>query len=102
MKKSDMICASCDYYAPMEFPAKRGKAETAGECRRKPPSVIQTEILEISAEPVFDDTVSMRAPLRRTVMQPVFPQVNPDFWCGDGRWSTENGSHVFWGQWEPE
>lgn len=100
MKKSDMICASCDYYATSESTSKRRDVSAAGECRRKPPSVIQTEILEISSQPVFDDTVSMMAPLRHRVMQPVFPPVNRDFWCGEGRWSAEDGSRLFWGQWE--
>lgn len=102
MKKSDMICAFCDYYAAGKSPTKRKDVPAAGECRRNPPSVIQTEILEISAQPVFDDTVSMMAPLRHRVIQPVFPQVNRDFWCGDGRWSAEDGSHLFWGQWDHE
>jgi len=102
MKKTEMICAYCDYYAPTEPLTKRKEAAVRGECRRRPPSVLQTEVLEISAEPVFDDTVSLRAPLRRTVVQPVFPPVTQDCWCGDGRWSVQGGGEVFWGQWESE
>jgi hypothetical protein len=102
MKKSEMICALCDYYVLIESLMKRKEAAIRGECRRRPPSVVQTEVLEVSSEPVFEDTVSLRAPLRRMVVQPVFPPVNPDCWCGDGRWSAQGGGQVFWGQWESD
>ena len=103
MKKRDMRCPSCDYYVPGEQRELKGTDATMhGECRRRPPTVFQTEVMEIQHDSGIEESVFGLAPIRRVVTQPVFPVVNQNFWCGDGRWSGRDGTQYSWGQWEPE
>lgn len=103
MKKSDMRCVSCDYYEPGDQREFKGIDVTIhGECRRRPPTVFRTEVLETKHDTSLEDSVFGLAPIRRIVMQPVFPFVNQHFWCGDGRWTGPDGAQYLWGLWESE
>jgi hypothetical protein len=62
--------------------------------------MIQSEEVEFDPVPVFDDTASLRAPLRRLMIHSVFVPVNQQYWCGEGRWTDADGAKVFWGQGE--
>jgi hypothetical protein len=55
-------------------------------------------VVECDPVPVFDDTASfMKVPVSHDVLCPVYPLVNENFWCGDGRW-TAYGDRQFWGR----
>ncbi len=94
-----MRCANCDYFQPCE--PKQNATEGVpvhGECRRRPPAMFSRRVVESDPVPVFDDTMSyIRVPVSYEVLSPAFPQVNNDFWCGDGRW-TKNGTRKLWGR----
>ena len=97
MKASDMTCEFCDFYEPWESDTPvlissgreddyRGPwtIEINGSCRRFPPKMLP-----------YPQAGGM------IPAYPVFPVVNQNYWCGDGRWTDPaSGERYYWGDWD--